>query len=186
MHVLVVERRYLYTYIAFYYLDSNVINYIVSCEGKYSSEPRNAMVTSSNGNIFRVTGPLCEEFAAQRPVTWSFDVFFDLRPNKRSSKQSRGWLLETPSRSLWRHCNGSHYWPLTPAVTNQNNVWSHLLAVSNWDEALDKLQVVYRLWLAVHNYIANRIPGHVLCVASRSEISQQGNAGMPAPGYMAR
>ena len=45
------------------------------------------MMTSSNGNIFRVTGPLCGEFTgpgefpAQRPVTRSFDVYFDLRPN---------------------------------------------------------------------------------------------------------
>ena len=51
------------------------------------------MMTSSNGNIFRVTGHLCGEFTgpgefpAQRPVTRSFDVFFDLRPNKRLSKQ---------------------------------------------------------------------------------------------------
>ena len=40
------------------------------------------MMTSSNGNIFRVTGPLCGkftgpgEFPTQRPVTRSFDVFF--------------------------------------------------------------------------------------------------------------
>ena len=47
------------------------------------------------------------EFPALRPVTRSFDVFFDLRPNKRLSKQSRGWLFETPSCSLWRHCNVS-------------------------------------------------------------------------------
>ena len=31
------------------------------------------------------------EFTSQRPVTWSFDVFFDLRLNKRLSKQSRRW-----------------------------------------------------------------------------------------------
>ena len=42
------------------------------------------MMTSSNGNILRVTGHLCGEFSgpgefpAQRPVTRSFDVFFDL------------------------------------------------------------------------------------------------------------
>ena len=41
----------------------------------------------------------------QMPVMRSFDVFFDLRPNKRVSKQSWGWKFETPSRSLWRHCN---------------------------------------------------------------------------------
>ena len=68
-------------------------------------------MTSSNGNIFRVTGPLCGEFTgpgefpAQRPVTQSFEAFFDLRPNKRLSKQPWGWWLETLSWSLWRHCN---------------------------------------------------------------------------------
>ena len=69
------------------------------------------MMTSSNGNIFRVTGPLCGEFTGpgefptQRPVTRSFDVFFDLRLNKRLSKQPWGWWFETPSWSSWRQCN---------------------------------------------------------------------------------
>ena len=71
------------------------------------------MMTSSNGNIFRVTGPLCGEFIgsgefpAQRPVTRSLDVFFDRRLNKRLSKQPWGWWFETPSWSLWRQCNGN-------------------------------------------------------------------------------
>ena len=39
------------------------------------------------------------------PVTRSFDVFFDMRLNTRLSKQSRRRWFETPSRSLWRHCN---------------------------------------------------------------------------------
>ena len=46
------------------------------------------MMTSTNGNIFRVTSHLCGEFSAQRPVTWSFHVFFDLRLNKPLSKPS--------------------------------------------------------------------------------------------------
>ena len=52
------------------------------------------MMTSSNGNIFHVTGHLYgeftggDEFPAQRPVAKSFDVFFDLLLNKRLSKQS--------------------------------------------------------------------------------------------------
>ena len=37
------------------------------------------------------------------PVTRSFDASFDLRLNKRLSKQSRGWWFETQSCSLWRH-----------------------------------------------------------------------------------
>ena len=70
------------------------------------------MMTSSNGNIFRVTGHLCGEFTGhrsrspvQRPVTRSFDVFVDVRLNKRLNKQSWCWWFETPSRPLWRHCN---------------------------------------------------------------------------------
>ena len=35
----------------------------------------------------------------------TFDVFFDLRLTKCLTKQSRHRLFETPSRSLWRHCN---------------------------------------------------------------------------------
>ena len=68
-------------------------------------------MTSSNGNIFRVTGlcagnsPVPGEFPTQRPVTQSFNVTFDLHPNKALSKQSWAWWFETLSCSLWRHCN---------------------------------------------------------------------------------
>ena len=48
--------------------------------------------------------PVTGEFPSQRPVTRSFAVFFDLRLNKRLSKQSWGWWFETPPCSLWRHC----------------------------------------------------------------------------------
>ena len=65
------------------------------------------MKTSSTGNIFRVTGPLCWEFPAQRSETRSFHIFFDLRLNKQLNKQSWGWWFETLSRSLWRHCKSS-------------------------------------------------------------------------------
>ena len=50
--------------------------------------------------------PVPGEFPAQRPVTRSFDVYFDLSPNKRLSKQLWGWWFETQSRPLWRHRNG--------------------------------------------------------------------------------
>ena len=51
--------------------------------------------------IYAENSPATDEFPAQRPVTRSFDVFFDLRPNKRLSKQSWGW------GALRRH--GVHY-----------------------------------------------------------------------------
>ena len=71
------------------------------------------MMTSSNGNIIRVTGPLWGElsvtgrFPFQRPVTQNFDAFFDLCLNKRVSKQSIRRWFEAPSGSLWRHCDGT-------------------------------------------------------------------------------
>ena len=77
------------------------------------------MMTSSNGNIFHDTGHLCGEFTVtgefptQRPVMRRFDVFFDLRLNKRWSKQSWGWWFEMPLHPLWRHCNSiphNHYY----------------------------------------------------------------------------
>ena len=72
------------------------------------------MMTSSNGNIFRVTGLFCGEFNGDRwiPRTKASDAalwcFLWSAPDKRFSKQSRSWWFETPSRSLWRHFNDVH------------------------------------------------------------------------------
>ena len=41
--------------------------------------------------------PVNAEFSTQRPGTMSFDVFFDLRKNKRLSKTLWGWRFETES-----------------------------------------------------------------------------------------
>ena len=62
-------------------------------------------VTGVSGN-----SPVTGEIPAQRPVTRSFDVFLDLRLNKRLSKQSWCWWFETPSCPLWRHCNVFRNW----------------------------------------------------------------------------
>ena len=59
-----------------------------------------ALLATCAGN-----SPVTGEFPTQRPVTRSFDVFFDLRLNKRLSKKSWGWWFESPSRILWRHSN---------------------------------------------------------------------------------
>ena len=64
------------------------------------------------------------EFPTQKPVTRSFDVFFDLRLNKRLSKQWRGWWFGTPSRPLWRHCNGHR-------ETHMNHKWAEKFCVPN-------------------------------------------------------
>ena len=99
------------------------------------------MIASLDANIFGVTGLLWRGIhrspvnspQKKRSVTPSFDVFFDLRLNKRLNKQSSGWLFETPSRLLWRHCNvwKRNIWALmflcqalTP-VHNDSDIWKH-------------------------------------------------------------
>ena len=68
---------------------------------------RNQMNTfSASLTICAVNSPVTGEFPAQRPLTWSFDVFCDLRL-KRLNKQSRRRGFETSPRPLWRHCNAT-------------------------------------------------------------------------------
>ena len=70
---------------------------------RHQMETFSALLVTSAGN-----SSTPGEFPAQRPVMRSFDVFFDLRLNKRLSKLSWGWWFETLSRPLWRHCNEIH------------------------------------------------------------------------------
>ena len=67
---------------------------------RHQMETFSALLAICVGN-----SPVPGEFPTQRPVTLSFDVFFDLRPNKRLSKQWWGWWFETPSCPSWRHSN---------------------------------------------------------------------------------
>ena len=67
---------------------------------RYQMETYSALLALCTGN-----SPVNGEFPTHRPVTRSFDGFFDLRLNKRLRKQWWGWWFETPSRPLWRHCN---------------------------------------------------------------------------------
>ena len=67
---------------------------------RHQMETFSALPALCEGNLLLTGG-----FPSQRPVTRSFDAFFDLRLNKRLSKQSRRRWFETPSRSLWRHRN---------------------------------------------------------------------------------
>ena len=67
--------------------------------------------------------PVNGKFLAQRRVTQSFDVFFDLRLNKWLSKQPWGWWFETPSWSLWRHCND--------ILNKSDKILSYVMSVKN-------------------------------------------------------
>ena len=68
------------------------------------------------------TGP--GEFPTQRPVTRSFDVFFDLRLNKRLSKQPWGWV------------NNRHRGHYDVNVMIYDNLWIILflsLSLKHWE-----------------------------------------------------
>ena len=81
-------------------------------------------MTSSNGNIFRVTGPVFGEFTGHRriprtkPVTRSFGVFFNLRLNERLSKQNR------VAGDLKRH--RAHYDVTVMAYEKKNGVTNRI------------------------------------------------------------
>ena len=76
------------------------------------------IITSSNGKFSALPG-LCEGnpsvicgFPSQRPVTRSYDIFFDVHLNRQLSKQSKS--RETSWHSLWRHCYGNFVGPRAP------------------------------------------------------------------------
>ena len=102
---------------------------------RHQIETFSALLAICAGN-----SPVTGEFPAQRPVTRSFDVFFDLRLNARLSKQSWGWWFVTLSWPLWRHCNdisiltSSQTVPLVPRKWRhrQNVAYFHLPCLSQW------------------------------------------------------
>ena len=77
--------------------------------------------------------PVPGEFPTQRPVTRRFNIFFDLRLNKRLSKQSWGWRFETLSRPLWRHHNESIGYCSAPVPTTQQSRDTPVASFSNMD-----------------------------------------------------
>ena len=80
-------------------------------------ETFSALLAICTGN-----SPVPVEFPAERPVTRSFDAFFDLRLNKRMSKQSCGWRFDI-SRPLWRHRNVC----LLRSMSEEWYIWSSMI-----------------------------------------------------------
>ena len=85
---------------------------------RHQMETFSALLAICAGN-----SPVTGEFPTQRPVTRSFDVFFDLRLNK----QSWGWWFETLSRPLWRQCNAEsqHGEVITPSIKSGMKSFIH-------------------------------------------------------------
>ena len=94
---------------------------------RHQMETFSALLAISAGN-----SPVTSEFPTQRPVTRRFDVFFDLRVNKRSSKHSWGQrrnrahydviVMVFKERNTYTHGNVikwkyfPHYWPLVRGI----------------------------------------------------------------------
>ena len=105
------------------------------------------MMVSSNGNIWRVTGPLWGKppvtggFPSQRPVARSFDTYFDLCLNRQLGKQSRRRWFETQPRPLLRHCNGltMHIEIYALLLRSTTVRWNHMTVVMS--RIADKLVV---------------------------------------------
>ena len=97
---------------------ANLLHFVTFCSGlvmvEYNHDDDQMETYSALLAICSGNSPVAGEFPTQRPVMRNFDAFFDLRQNKRLSKQSWGWWFETPSHPLCRHCNAYHsvyfYW----------------------------------------------------------------------------
>ena len=92
---------------------------------RHQMETFSALLAICAGN-----SPVSGEFPAQRPVTRSFDIFFDVRLIKRLSKHSRGWWFETLSHPLWRH---------------RNDPWNNccMLCLNRWTENISVGNMIY-------------------------------------------
>ena len=101
---------------------------------RHQMEAFSALLAICAGN-----SPVPGEFSAQRPVRWSFHVFFDLRLNKPLSKQSWGWWFEMLLSRLWRHCN----------VCVNGNIAAVEIYLRNYCPACRTYEIATRFWVLV-------------------------------------
>ena len=105
-----------------------------------------------------------------KPVTRSFDVFFDLHLNKRLSKQSWGWWFETPSCPLWRHCNTFTFKSIAHVISNCPACRTSLIATRFWVVVICPIIKCFTvlefyfilfdlcLFITIFNFISNYVP----------------------------
>ena len=107
-------------------------------------------------HFVRGNPPITGGFPSPRPVTRSFDVFVDLRLNKRLSKQPRRRRFETPPRSSRCHCNAnelrwlawmSGYYLISSRNDHQGDMpYLIFLALTHWSQ--DKMGAIYQSTLS--------------------------------------
>ena len=125
---------------------------------RHQMETFSALLAICAGN-----SPVPGEFPTQRPVTrGGFDVFFDLRLNKRLSKQWWGWWFETLSRPLWRQCNVQCMFEKVPDVCSQlvsyhnNFLFWYVHSVETSLSKFDSLQELSGCQLSRHWWLSWR------------------------------
>ena len=92
--------------------------------------------------------PVSGEFPSPRPMTQSFDVFFDLRLKSGWAKWLRRRWFETHWRSLWRHCNAElHAWPISISSFRLASI--HELPLWVWDGHKVALYPISYYWSAM-------------------------------------
>ena len=97
--------------------------------------------------------PITGEFPTQRPVMWSFDVFFDLCLNERLGKQSWGWWFETPLCPFWRHSIASVHLSIHPSLipcplcSAYSSGWIHFIFI----HLIKQLQKVCHVYSSFQN-----------------------------------
>ena len=109
--------------------------------------------------------PAPGEFPAQKPVTRSFEVFFDLCLNKRLSKQSWEWWFETLPRPLWRQCNEEG---LKMSYDNYYLRWLLYCSLLTWTQVIHKCYWIHSTTLCfstsfVNSYYWSKGSGVLLC-----------------------
>ena len=112
---------------------------------RHQMETSSALLAISAGN-----SPVPGEIPAQRPVTRSFDIFFDLCLKKRLSKQSWGWWFETLWCSLWRQCNKTDILYCSDSqVTLIYEVNLTTIASDNGLSAVQRQAILKIIWLTL-------------------------------------
>ena len=100
---------------------------------RHQMETFSALLALCEGNPRVTVG-----FPTQRPVSRSFDIFFDLRLNIGRAK--RLWF-ETQSRSFRRHCSViGLFWPNYAIRRHRSGLTlDHVMLVAWWHKALTEL-----------------------------------------------
>ena len=95
------------------------------------------------------------------PGCWPFvrGIFFDLRLNKRLSKQSRRRWFETPPRSIWRHFNELKVGHLLEAQIFQAILYVDLPIYESWLRFRTPVSDI--LMMASSNGNIFRVTGHL-------------------------